>query len=162
MLFRSGGLQPSDVQTTDPEALATLLPPAGETLAVLVVFRMRVLPVGRLVLQRHPVEHRVLDVDDLESRTRASITRAAVRLGMPRGTAKGARATLAYRRDRHVIDLYVWPADGAPRTPEHHVERGFNVVHWADGAMQYWAVSDVERAQLDQFAALWRVRAAAQ
>ena len=100
--IKLGGLQPSDVQTTDPEALATLLPPAGETLAVLVVFRMRVLPVGRLVLQRHPVEHRVLDVDDLESRTRASITRAAVRLGMPRGTAKGARATLAYRRlERH-------------------------------------------------------------
>ena len=73
-----------------------------------------------------------------------------------------AVATLAYRRDRHVIDLYVWPADGRPRAPEHDVERGFNVVHWSDGAMQYWAVSDVERAQLNQFAALWRARAAAQ
>lgn len=71
-----------------------------------------------------------------------------------------AVATLAFRRDRHVIDLYVWPADGKARPPEHATERGFNIVHWSDGAMQYWAVSDVERPQLDLFTALWRSRTA--
>jgi anti-sigma factor RsiW len=42
------------------------------------------------------------------------------------------------------------------------VSRGFNVVHWADGSMQYWAVSDVEGAELLRFAEMWQVRAAAQ
>lgn len=68
-------------------------------------------------------------------------------------------ATLAYARDRHVIDLFVWPAD-APSAPRHRVERGFNVVHWADGSMQYWAVSDVEREELETMARLWRERLA--
>lgn len=69
-------------------------------------------------------------------------------------------AALAYGRDRHLIDLFVWPAD-APAAPRHRVERGFNVVHWADGSMQYWAVSDVEREELETLARLWRERLAA-
>jgi anti-sigma factor RsiW len=68
-------------------------------------------------------------------------------------------ATLAYSRDRHMIDLFVWPTD-AKADPLHSVNRGFNVVYWADGSMQYWAVSDVEAAELQRFAQLWRTRAA--
>ena len=34
--------------------------------------------------------------------------------------------------------------------------QGYNVVHWTAEGMDFWAVSDVERAQLDDFAALWR------
>jgi anti-sigma factor RsiW len=70
-----------------------------------------------------------------------------------------AVAMLAYARNRHVIDLAVWP--GAARAaPAHSVRRGFNVLHWADGSMQYWAVSDLERGELEQFAHLWIERTA--
>jgi anti-sigma factor RsiW len=69
-----------------------------------------------------------------------------------------AVATLAYARDRHMIDLFVWPSD-ATTLPMRSVSRGFNVLHWADGSMQYWAVSDVESAELDRFAQLWRTQA---
>lgn len=70
-------------------------------------------------------------------------------------------AALAYRSDRHVIDLFVWPSE-ARSAPAISVRKGFNVLQWADGSMQYWAVSDLERAQMERFGQLWRERAAAQ
>jgi anti-sigma factor RsiW len=66
-------------------------------------------------------------------------------------------AALVYQRDKHVIDLFVWPASGAVGVPVADTAiAGYNVVHWAAGGMNFWAVSDVERAQLTEFAALWR------
>lgn len=70
-------------------------------------------------------------------------------------------AALAYTSDRHVIDLFVWPSE-AHRAPAISVRRGFNVLHWADGSMQYWVVSDLERARMEHFGQLWRERVAAQ
>jgi anti-sigma factor RsiW len=70
-----------------------------------------------------------------------------------------AVATLAYQRRRHVIDLYVWPAQ-QQREPTRQVQRGFNLVHWDDGSMQYWAVSDLDAEELQAFARLWQQRAA--
>ena len=72
-----------------------------------------------------------------------------------------AVVTLTYNSNRHVIDLFVLPS-AERAAPARSVRRGFNVLHWADGSMQYWAVSDVERAELQRFAALWQQRAAAQ
>jgi len=68
-------------------------------------------------------------------------------------------ATLAYARDRHMIDVFVWPSE-TKTTPVRSVNKGFNVLHWADGSMQYWAVSDVEGAELERFAQLWQAQAA--
>jgi len=66
-------------------------------------------------------------------------------------------AALVYQRDKHIIDLYVWPASGAgPHLAGDTTIQGYNVVHWAAGRMNFWAVSDVERGQLDDFAALWK------
>jgi anti-sigma factor RsiW len=66
-------------------------------------------------------------------------------------------AALVYQRDKHVIDLFVWPARGAVALPAGDiVMAGYTVVHWAAGGMNFWAVSDVERGQLTEFAALWR------
>ena len=66
-------------------------------------------------------------------------------------------AALVYQRDKHIIDLYVWPASGAgPHLAGDTTIQGYNVVHWAAGGMNFWTVSDVERSQLDDFAALWK------
>jgi anti-sigma factor RsiW len=70
-------------------------------------------------------------------------------------------AALAYMRNRHVIDVFVWPS-AAQQPPVRTLRNGFNVLHWADGSMQYWAVSDLERAEMERFAQLWLERAAAQ
>jgi anti-sigma factor RsiW len=64
-------------------------------------------------------------------------------------------AALVYQRDKHIIDLYVWPEGGAGlHLSGDTAIQGYNVVHWTQGGMNFWAVSDVERSQLDDFAAL--------
>jgi anti-sigma factor RsiW len=62
-------------------------------------------------------------------------------------------AVLAYRRAKHLIDLFVWPGTGpdASRTA-----RGYNVVAWSQDGMAFRAVSDLNASELQDFAALWR------
>jgi anti-sigma factor RsiW len=67
-------------------------------------------------------------------------------------------AVLAYQVRLHKIALYTWPIEHAA-APERLQRRGFNLVRWTDGAMQYWAVSDVDGAELERFAAAWRAAA---
>lgn len=69
-------------------------------------------------------------------------------------------ATLAYARNRHVVDVFIWPS-AERQVPVRSVRRGFNVVHWSDGSMQYWVVSDTDRDEVEAFARLWQERAAA-
>jgi anti-sigma factor RsiW len=64
-------------------------------------------------------------------------------------------AALVYQRDKHLIDLYVWPAEGGVSAPESAVRNGYNIVHWRDGGMALWAVSDLEMSQLREFAEDW-------
>jgi mycothiol system anti-sigma-R factor len=63
-------------------------------------------------------------------------------------------AALAYRRDKHIIDLYVWPGSATAFGDGAH--DGYNVEHWTQDGMVFWAVSDVEASQLADFAKLWR------
>ncbi|MGE0258703.1 MAG: anti-sigma factor [Alphaproteobacteria bacterium] len=66
-------------------------------------------------------------------------------------------AALVYQRDKHIIDLFVWPARDNPAPPPATAEhRGYNVVHWTQDGMAFWAVSDVELNQLRDFARMWR------
>ena len=66
-------------------------------------------------------------------------------------------AALVYLCDKRVINLFVWPGGGtaasAPQPAERH---GYNVVHWSQNGMKFWAVSDVGRGQLRDFAANWQ------
>lgn len=68
-------------------------------------------------------------------------------------------AVLAYQLRLHKIDLYAWPTERGA-APERLQRRGFNLVRWSDGSMQYWAVSDVDGTELERFAAAWRAAAA--
>ena len=66
-------------------------------------------------------------------------------------------AALVYQRDKHVIDLFVWPAvERTARPPETAQGQGYNVVHWSEDGMMLWAVSDLEAGQLREFAEDWR------
>ena len=65
-------------------------------------------------------------------------------------------AALVYQRDKHVINLFVWPAAQSAAPPEAAQYHGYNVVHWAQSGMALWAVSDLEPGQLREFAEEWR------
>jgi anti-sigma factor RsiW len=71
-------------------------------------------------------------------------------------------AALTYAREHHMVDVFVWPADGTAAPVQHTTRRGFNLVRWVDGSMQLWVVSDLERPELEQFVQLWQARAAKQ
>ena len=61
-------------------------------------------------------------------------------------------AAVVYTRGQHTINVFVWPetSDAVPSSDARAI-RGFHVRHWARGGMSYWAVSDVNDADLDQF-----------
>ncbi len=63
-------------------------------------------------------------------------------------------AALVYRRQQHVINLFVWPSAGAGANAVLDTVQGYHMVHWTHGGMTYWAVSDVEATQLQQFVGL--------
>lgn len=66
-----------------------------------------------------------------------------------------AVAALVYRRDKHLIDLYIWPDHGSVSSLT-GARNGYNVVHWGDGGMNFWAASDLEASQLREFVRLWQ------
>jgi anti-sigma factor RsiW len=62
-----------------------------------------------------------------------------------------AVAALVYLRHQHKINLFSWPSPGADSPPKLSNERGYNVIHWAQSSMSYWAVSDVSAQELWEF-----------
>ena len=64
-------------------------------------------------------------------------------------------AALVYKRRQHVINVFTCPHTDAI-TPAASEQRGYHIVHWADGGMEYWVISDVNAGELQQFADLLR------
>jgi len=61
-------------------------------------------------------------------------------------------AALVYQRRQHPINVFVWPAADTSEAPADTREiRGFHVQHWTREGMAFWAVSDLNRTELDQF-----------
>ncbi len=61
---------------------------------------------------------------------------------------------LVYRRNKHPINLFITPtSESGSTTPSTLTHRGYNLVHWIHNGMNYWAVSDLNAAELRQFAA---------
>jgi anti-sigma factor RsiW len=64
-------------------------------------------------------------------------------------------ATLVYKRRRHVINVFMWPADGQnPKAPVPSVLQGYNTVTWTAGGITFWAVSDLNAKELGQLQGL--------
>ena len=52
-----------------------------------------------------------------------------------------------------MIDLFVWPDGKSARGGlEALSKNGYNVLRWTDAGMNFWAVSDVNAAELKTFA----------
>ena len=67
--------------------------------------------------------------------------------------------SLVYRHNEHLITLVAIPmGDAGGQSPERLAAGGFGMVHWAGEGFSYWAISDMEPAELNIFVAEFRRR----
>src|SRR5215469_14220734 len=61
-------------------------------------------------------------------------------------------AALVYQRRKHFINLFIWPRTPGTSEAQKTVTReGYHLLHWVDADFNYWAVSDVSEADLQNF-----------
>jgi anti-sigma factor RsiW len=64
-------------------------------------------------------------------------------------------AALVYQRRKHFINLFIWPSTSDPATTLPAMTRqGYHLIHWTEGGLTYWAVSDLNEKELDEFVQL--------
>ncbi|MFL5515122.1 MAG: anti-sigma factor family protein, partial [Gemmatimonadales bacterium] len=59
-------------------------------------------------------------------------------------------ADLAYGRNRHVINVFIWPSAPGETGPDSGAEsrQGYALLHWRHGGMTFWVASDLNPAEL--------------
>jgi anti-sigma factor RsiW len=66
-------------------------------------------------------------------------------------------AALVYTRRKHAINLFIWPSEqvagGALQLAS---SQGYQIAHWNDAGISYWAISDLNSSELSQFVQLYR------
>jgi len=61
-------------------------------------------------------------------------------------------AALVFQRHKHIINLFIWPAKDVDSIPEVFPPRqGYNLIHWSEAEMAFWAVSDLNENELMEF-----------
>lgn len=61
-------------------------------------------------------------------------------------------AALVYRRNLHTINLFIRPeSESAAGAADTLRRQTYNLAHWSHGGLEFWAVSDVETAELAKF-----------
>jgi anti-sigma factor RsiW len=64
-------------------------------------------------------------------------------------------AALVYQRNKHIINLFISPSEsGRTEAVQSFAKDGYNVLHWERDGFEFWAVSDVNAADLRAFADL--------
>jgi anti-sigma factor RsiW len=65
-------------------------------------------------------------------------------------------AALAYGRNRHVINVFIWPSAPGDPGPDSGTEsrQGYALLHWRQGGMTFWVASDLNPAELGRFVSL--------
>lgn len=60
-------------------------------------------------------------------------------------------AALVYQRNKHYINVFIWPSNEAGIDLQTSTYNGYHLVHWAQSGMTLWAVSDLNSAELEIF-----------
>lgn len=64
-----------------------------------------------------------------------------------------AVAGLVYKRREHVINVFLWPSAAAVETRS-LAHQGYHLVCWTQSGMTYWAISDLNSRELQEFVQL--------
>jgi anti-sigma factor RsiW len=68
-------------------------------------------------------------------------------------------AALVYQRQKHTINVFISPEGDDPSTRDLVLTvRGFNLRHWIHNGMSFWAVSDLNSAELGEFTSALQAR----
>ncbi len=65
-------------------------------------------------------------------------------------------AALVYQRNKHYINVFVWPTTDTRQGLQSSTDNGYNLFHWSQAGMTFWAVSDVNSADLGAFVQLFQ------
>jgi anti-sigma factor RsiW len=61
-------------------------------------------------------------------------------------------AAIVYQRKSHYINFFFWFSDNKDDVSKKvSVTRGYNLIHWTKGNRNYWAISDLNLTELDEF-----------
>ena len=64
-------------------------------------------------------------------------------------------AALFYQRRKHSINLFIWPSSpGDEAAPPNATRQGFHLIRWTRSGMTFWAVSDLNEGELQEFVRL--------
>ncbi len=64
-------------------------------------------------------------------------------------------AALVYRRRKHLINLFIWRSTTGADAPTRAVDRqGYHLIGWTHGGLTYWAVSNLNERELQEFVRL--------
>jgi anti-sigma factor RsiW len=63
-------------------------------------------------------------------------------------------AAIVFRRRDHVINVFIMPHGNWPMRHEELRRNGYNIESWSDGEYDFWAVSDLNRDELDMLTKL--------
>jgi anti-sigma factor RsiW len=66
-------------------------------------------------------------------------------------------AALVYGRRKHVVSVFLWPANRAERASTPPMRNGYHVVHWATPDFAYWVTSDIGQSELTAFGEMLRL-----
>lgn len=64
-------------------------------------------------------------------------------------------AALVYKRNKHVINLFIWPGESSSEVES---RQGFNLIRFECKGMTCWAVSDLNVVELQQFIELFEAQ----
>jgi anti-sigma factor RsiW len=68
-------------------------------------------------------------------------------------------AALVYMRHAHAINVFIWPAKNDEVVAVRRLARqGFHIRYWQQSGMTYWAISDLNDQELDEFVQLFQDR----
>jgi anti-sigma factor RsiW len=60
-------------------------------------------------------------------------------------------AALLYKRHQHTINLFQWPSAASDSNTKAFTIKGYHAIRWTHAGMAYWAVSDLNPAELADF-----------